>query len=343
MKRVHLYFLKPPQQDRYLRGDRYVRSLARKLFRRKITSGVEKVFTNLCLGFDELHINYSINLPFKEIGPDEPVVILGIGKQALQGYDKPNPIIAGIALISHPTQWPDMCTAYPVAKYLQHTEWAKNIYLPYYGTHVCELWPAGIDTRKWAPPKNRQHRYDILIYNKIRWDYPQIDEALRTPIVRQLNELGLCFTEITYGTYREADYYKLLRQSRAMIFLCEHESQGFACCEALSMNVPVFAWDQKHCLDPERFTWGTPDIPSSSVPFFDPDCGMTFLDFREFKTNIGEFWNKVTGGSFSPRNYVLKNITLKQSAERMLSIINEVYTPAASHKKKRHFANNQPL
>jgi hypothetical protein len=286
VKRINLYFRRPPEKDRYLPGDRYIWLLARKLLRRKITSGVEKVFTNLCKGFNELQVNYTINLPFKNIKPGEPVVILGVGKYALQDYDCPNPIIAGIALVSHPTQWPDMCNEYPIVKYLQHSAWANNIYLPYYGSDVCDLWPAGIDTEEWAPNKNWNHQFDVLIYNKIRWNYSQMNNDLRTPIINKLNELGLSYTEITYGNYQETDYHELLQRSKSMIFLCEHESQGFACCEALSMDVPVFA---------------------------------------DFESNIQAFWNKIANNEFRPRNYILENITLKKSAKRMLTIIDEIY------------------
>ncbi|WP_121809531.1 glycosyltransferase [Mucilaginibacter kameinonensis] len=325
MKRIHLYFRKPPEKDRYFPGDRYIFSAARKLLRPKKISGIEKVFINLRLGFDEIGVNYVVNRPFKEIAPGEPVVVLGIGKQALEGYNKPNPIIAGIALVSHPTQWLTMCQDFSIVKYLQHSKWANDIYIPYYGAEVCELWPAGIETQKWLPEKDKKPVYDVLIYNKIRWNHAEMEAELVEPVKNKLKELGLSFTEIIYGHYQEADYHKLLKLCRSMVFLCEHESQGFACCEALSMDIPVYAWDQNFCLDPERDKWGTPDIPASSVPFFDDTCGMKFKNYAAFETGFDAFWEKVTQQQFTPRDYILKNITLEKSARRMLEIIQEVY------------------
>ncbi|MDB4902157.1 MAG: hypothetical protein JWQ63_1438 [Mucilaginibacter sp.] len=325
MNRIHLYFKVPQQSDRFLPGDRYLIAIAKKLFRKKKTSGIKKVFDNLCKGFDELNIDYDINLPFKKIKPNEPVVILGSGKYALNGYQRLNLVIAGIALMTHPSEWPELCDEYPVAKYLQHSNWANNIYIPYYGIERCDIWPSGIDTKKWWPANKFQKNYDFLIYNKIRWNNEQLEYELRLPIIRKLEQSGLSYKEITYGQYDESEYFNLLNQCKAMIFLCEHESQGLACCEALSMNIPVLAWDQGFCLDPNRFNWNEPVIPATSIPFFDQRCGMSFKNKEEFESSINVFWQNVMNKSYMPREYIMENLTLKKSAERMIEIINSVY------------------
>ena len=73
-----------------------------------------------------------------------------------------------------------------------------------------------------------------------------------------LDQQSIAHQVITYGNYNIEEYKKVLNTSMAMIFLCEHESQGFACCEAMAVNVPVLAWDQGFWLDPNRFNWGPP-------------------------------------------------------------------------------------
>jgi hypothetical protein len=251
--------------------------------------------------------------------------VLGDGEYALKGYNISNPVIAGIGLMTHPASWPNLCIEYPVVKYLQHSVWTKNIYIPYYGADKCDTWPAGIETDKWSPVEEVEKKYDLLIYNKIMWDKEKTDTGLKLPVLKRLDDLGLSYREIIYGQYVESDYMNLLQQSRAMIFLCEHESQGFACCEALSMNVPVFAWDQRFWLDPDRFIWNNPVVPATSIPFFDETCGMSFTDLDGFENNFDLFWKKVSSGEFNPRTYILENLTLKKSAERMLAIIDEVY------------------
>jgi hypothetical protein len=323
---LHLYFRTPPPADRFFFGDRYMIPLLRRLIRGKKVGGVEKVFINLAKGLKELNVDFDINLPFAAIGPGEPVVVLGSGEYAMQGYAKTNPVIAGIGLMTHPYEWPALCREYPVAKYLQHSDWVRDLYTPYFGKEICGLWPAGIDTERWTPSKKPSKKFDLLIYNKIRWNQPVTEIELRLPILKHITRLGLSYKEIVYGHYNETEYFELLDQSKAMLFLCEHESQGFACCEALSMNVPVFAWDQGYWLDANRLLWGEHEpVPATSVPFFDDSCGRRFADLRIFERDFGIFWKEVINGEYKPRAYILKNLTLKKSAEKMLEIINSVY------------------
>jgi len=309
---INLYYKKPPLGYKYFPGDRYVFNALRSLVSAKKASGLDKVFVSLCKGFDELSIHYTVNLPFNKVKPGEPVVVLGLGELALKGYKQPNPIIAGIGLMTHPYDWPTLMQDYPVAKYLQHSAWVNEIYVRYYGRENCGLWPAGIDTIEWSPQEPPRKKKDFLIYNKIRWDHENKYVKLRNPILKKLDDLGYTYHEIIYGQYAEADFRRLLQQSKAMIFLCEHESQGIACCEALSMNVPVLAWDQGFWLDPNRFAWNDPVVPATSVPFFDERCGMTFVDFEAFNQTISSFYSKVQNNEFAPREYILCHLTLKK-------------------------------
>jgi len=324
MEKIHLYFRMERRKDRFIPGDRYIIPIIKKILGKTRVSGVKKVLVNLCKGFDLLNIDYDVNLPFNKIKPGEPVVVLGSGKYALQGYKQPNPVIAGIALMTHPSEWPSLFKDYPVAKYLQHSNWANNVYIRYYGNENCDCWPAGIETEKWKPI-DKPKTLDFLIYNKIMWNSEKQEQELRLPVLKKLDSLGLSYKEIKYGHYNEAEYLDLLKECKAMIFLCEHESQGFACCEALSMNVPVFAWDQGFWLDPNRFIWNDPVVPATSVPFFNETCGMTFKNIDDFEHLISSFWFGVNEGKFHPRDYILKNISLEKSAERMIEIIKSVY------------------
>ncbi len=325
MNHINLYYRTPPPQKRWVPGDQYLIPILQRLIRGRKTGGIKKVFVNLCKGFDQLQINYTVNLNFKEIKANEPVIVLGNSDYALQGYQQSNLIIAGIGLMTHPAQWPNLFAEHPVATYLQHSDWTKDIYTPYFGQNNCGLWPAGIDTGHWKPAKKTK-KYDFLIYNKIMWDKPQMNEKLKLPIIRKLEEAGLSYREITYGSYSEKQYRRLLNESSAMIFLCEHESQGFACCEALSMNVPVLAWNQGLWLDPNRFSYGENNpVPATSVPFFDDRCGEKFTDLDSFYHVFDAFYAKVLKGGFSSRSYILENLTLKKSAQKMLDIVSQIY------------------
>ena len=229
--------------------------------------------------------------------------------------------------MTHPNEWPGLFYEYPVLTYLQHSQWTKNIYAKIYGDDKCDIWPAGVDTNKWAPSLAKGiQQYDVLIYNKIMWDKARTETELKEPIIKLLIRENISYKEVTYGQYNEKEYFSLLKSSKSMIFLCEHESQGLGLCEALSMNIPVFAWDQGLWLDPQRFSWGENDpVLATSIPFFDENCGMRFNDLKSFENTFQLFISRVQQNQFKPRDYVLANLTLEKSAQKMLEIIGKVY------------------
>src|SRR5262249_41016691 len=135
---------------------------------------------------------------------------------------------------------------------------------------------------------------------------------------------GLAVAHISYGHYTPQDYIALLRNSKSMLYLSCHESQGFAYQECLACNVPVIAWNQGFWLDIERFTYGREFVPASSVPFFDHRCGEQFSDFKAFVQMFDNFYLKACRGSFQPRDFVLQNLTIENSTRRMMNIYDSI-------------------
>lgn len=321
MSRICLYYKRESERDRWILGDRYIRPLLRRLLRGKARAGgLDKVFINLCLGLDKLGVKYEINLPFKEIKDDDLIGVLGCGRSCLNGYDRPNPIVAGIGLMTHPSEWSTLCADYPVVKYLQHSTWANDVYKPYFGDR-CHIWPVGIDTEKWQDNLMTPKTTDFLIYNKIMWNYEITSKELLDPIRQLLTSKGLTFTELRYGFYKPQEYQKALEYCRSMIFLCEHESQGIAYQECLSSNVPILAWDQGECLDPNRFVWGMPHIPATSVPYWDDRCGVKFKDINDLSDQLEIFLSKLYANEFAARDYILENLTLEKCARDFVNIL----------------------
>lgn len=322
--RLLVYFKKTKLTDRWFIGDRYLRKIF-DFFKNKNKSSLEMVFLNLCKAFDELNLPYSKNLPFNKIRIDDKIIVLGLGKKSLQYYNKSNKLIAGIGLMNHPSEWPSLFSDYPIEKYLQHSTWTANIYNRWYGQGSCEIWQAGIDTEFWKPDKNKITEH-VLIYEKFLWNKEENRVTLLHPILKTLETNHVKYKIITYGSYQLKEYKQLLNKSFGMIFLCEHESQGLAYQEAMAMNVPILAWDQGFWLDPNRFKWGeTEPIPATSVPYFDENCGIKFKDLASFMEVFQIFHQNANDNKFKPRQYVLENLTLEKSAERMLDIINQVY------------------
>ncbi|MGH6827729.1 MAG: glycosyltransferase, partial [Rhizomicrobium sp.] len=206
--------------------------------------------------------------------------------------------------------------------YLQHSDWANDVYKPYFGRR-CRCWPAGIDTDAWRPASAAPIRHDFLIYDKIMWDRPSRALELLAPVERELARRKLSFRTLRYGSYTESQFRNLLATCRAMIFLCEHESQGLAYLEALASGVPILAWDQGLCLDPCRFGWGEPNIKATSVPFFDGRCGDTFATIAEFSAALDRFLAALTRKRFAPRDFVLESLTLEKCSGAFLGLLEE--------------------
>ncbi|MEM6821192.1 MAG: glycosyltransferase [Verrucomicrobiota bacterium] len=325
MSRICLYFKHPPDADRWIPGDRYLRPHIRRLIRgKRRPSGLERVFLNLKHSLDVLNIPYEENLPFHKLDADDRPVVLGFGRSCLEGYHQPNKIVAGIGLMAHPCQWPTLLEDYPVVRYLQHSEWAAAMYRPHFGSAV-DVWPAGIDTDTWKPNPKIESNLDLLIYDKVHWERDSIGTKLLNTIYNYLDDKGLSHKTIRYGFYKPSAYKELLGSCKAMIYLSEHESQGFACQQALSCNVPVLAWNPGYLQDPERFEWGESEVPASTVPYWDSICGMTFKSSKDLDETLPKFWNAVTTNKFHPRDYILDNLTLASSGNQMLKILDSAF------------------
>jgi glycosyltransferase involved in cell wall biosynthesis len=329
MATLCLYYVPDPERDRWLPGDRYWRPFVRRLVRgRPRPSGIDKVFLNLRAGLDRLGVSYSVNKPFGRLRPSDMVGVLGRGRHCLAGYRASNPIVAGVALMTHPSEWPTLLEEYPVVRYLQHSAWAADVYRPYFGDR-CTIWPVGIDTDAWRPAPDASKTTDFLVYVKFLWEREEKERTILAPVLAALNARGLSHRLLRYGSYSPAEYGAALRESRAMVFLSEHESQGLAYQEAMASGVPILAWDQGECRDPNRFRWGQTYIPATSVPYWSDECGVVFNRVEEFDQRLDDFLRAAAAGRFSPREYVVTNLTLEICAARYMEIVRSAQTEPA--------------
>ena len=223
--------------------------------------------------------------------------------------------------MTHPSEWPTLCTDYPVVRYLQHSAWCDAVYRPYFGER-CAIWPVGIDTDRLQPGPAAAKTTDFLLYDKIHWAREARETELVAPIRAALARLGCTHETLRYGAYEPGAFQAALSRCRAMIFLSAHESQGIAAEEAMASGVPLLAWDPGFVEDPERFKWGQPVIPATSVPYFDERCGLTFRDAAEFATQLPAFLARQSAGGFAPRDYILEHLTLEKCARHFVDLVN---------------------
>jgi len=318
-------FYEEPDGDRWLPFDRYPRRIVRRLWRGAPQArGQKRVFLNLCAGLDRVDIRYRVNdYAYAKKNFNELVCIIG-KPMVLNKMDWKNPILFGAAVFSHPTDDPHLFERLPVRKVLVPGGWMKEMWKVAWDEPIS-VWPVGIDTDCWQPSEVARKPFDVLLYDKVLWDHERNETLLIDPIRRRLSESGRSFKEIRYGSYREEEFQSALAKCRTMIFLCEHETQGIAYQQALSCNVPIFAWDGGgYWQDPDYFPHKVKFRPVTSVPYWDDRCGRKFASIEQFDEAWPQFWDEFQSSRFSPRNYVLENLTLEKCANLYIQHVRSV-------------------
>lgn len=318
-------FYEEPDPDRWLPLDRFPRRVVRRMIRgRPRPGGQARVFLNLCAGLDRLGVPYRVNdYRYIRAHPKEPACVIG-KPFVLDKIEWKNPILFGSAVFSHPLAAPDLLARLPIQKVLVPGEWMRLMCEPFWKEKVA-AWPVGIDTEKWKPVPNTNRDIDFLVYDKVMWQRDRREVDLLQPIRDELRRRGLTTAEIRYGHYREEAYAATLRRAAAMIFLCEHETQGIAYQQALSAGVPILAWDRGGLWEdpefyPERVKYG----PVSSVPYWDDRCGAKFESRTDFPIQLDKFLKQSSDGLLSPREFILENLTLEKGAEAYLQFVSEI-------------------
>ena len=339
-------FYEEPDPDRWVPWDRYPRRVIRRIVRGKPQpGGVMRWFLNLRAGFDRLGVAYRLN-DYHGLRRSPGAWAHVIGKpHVVEKIPAGHPIIYGPGVAAHPYE-NNFWGRADLRLTLLSCDWFKAMYDRDLPCPVpTAVWPAGIDTELWRPLSrdngttdhrttndgtthdgSTDHRTtdhgttdykttDFLVYDKVRWEYGRYERELLQPIRDELKRHKRTFCEIRYGSYREEDFHTLLQQCRAMIFLCEHETQGFAYLQALSCGVPIFAWDrggywQDAAFYPHRVKFS----PVSSVPYWDDRCGMKFANIAEFSDRLDAFVEKLQAEAFKPRDYIVENLTLEKCA-----------------------------
>jgi glycosyltransferase involved in cell wall biosynthesis len=315
-RKAILLFYKEAECDTFFKYDRYLKRALRPLYhtmhRRQKKTGFLVSFELLRRALESQDWMVRVNdFASARKYPDYPVGLIGY-PELLEGWKLPNPAVLGTSLYDHPMLAPRLMEDRRFRTYLVLSQWTYDMFYPYYG-NACARWHAGIDTEQWHDTAGSIKDIDFLVYDKLRWDHDRQESALLNPILQVLERRGFRVETIRYQRHDHDTYRRLLERSRAMIFLCEHESQGLAYQEAMACNVPVLAWDNGYWLDPLSRRFGTAMIPASSVPYFSTECGERFADWAAFEATLDRFLDRMP--ELRPRKYVCENLSMQRSAE----------------------------
>ena len=323
---LHLFY-EEPDPDRWVKNDHLPRRWIRRLLRgAPRPGGVKRWFLNLRAGLDEIGAQYRIN-DYRSLrrNPDTPALVIG-KPQVIAQIPAGHPILFGPGVDDHPTKadfWerPDIC------RLVIPCDWFAKMYQRDLPRPIpISIWPAGIDTKRWAPPKSAlPDRSAVLIYDKIRWDRAAYQASLINPINQTLRANGHEVISLRYGYYREEDYQSALQRVGAMVFLCEHETQGFAYLQALASDVPIIAWDRGgFWQDPQLYPDRVCYEPVTSVPYWTPQCGERFSAPAAWPATFDHFQRNLAAAKYQPREYVIRELNLAKQAQAYLEIVQQV-------------------
>jgi len=316
-----LLFFEDVDRDTFVRGDRRLHRFLRRTWylarsgRPKVT-GFEMWFLLLKKALKKVGRRVHVNATsLARRNPGFPVGMVGY-PHILDGWSLPNPAVLGPGLIDHPNVAPDLMKDPRFKLYVVTSDWYGAMFAKAYGEERLAPWHAGIDLEAWPDLAGHPKDVDLLVYDKVRWRRDDLEPGLVAPILGLATARGLRCEVLRYGRYDLAGYRSLLARSRAMVFLCEHETQGLAYQEAMASNLPILAWDPGTWVDPQAKSHDANPIPASSVPYFGPDCGERFRDASEFPAVFARFWEKLS--RYRPRGFVQRELSLEGSARLYL-------------------------
>ena len=255
--------------------------------------------------------------------PAYPIGVAGY-PSVLDQVRLPNPMIFGPGDPGYPDTAADLAAQPNCRRIIQPCDWFVEYYRPYCGDKMLRC-PIGLDLTELEDTSGYEKTVDVLIYDKIRWYRDTLVDAVRDRLIRHLDAAGLTHRTLVYGHHTKSSYFDHLRQARAMAFLCEHETQGLACEEALAMGVPVFAWEEGKLVDPLQIPFAKPDLTVSSVPYFDDRCGSVFT-LTEMEPAFDRFWAQ--RASFRPRDYIAEALPPQGTSDIFVAAYREAMPPA---------------
>lgn len=201
--------------------------------------------------------------------------------------------------------------------YIQPSEWARIAWKlsPLCNGLQIRAVPFAIDVDKFCPVGEPAPRDDVFIYFKRR--HPAELDALE----QFLSVRGIKYRLFDYvKKYNEEDYLNFLKtRAKFGIWLGSHESQGFALQEALACNIPLLVWNATSMS--QEYGGNLPDIPCTTIPYWDERCGEYFTMFYQLEDIFWRFIKNIeNGGKYRPREYIMENLTVEKCEARFLDI-----------------------
>jgi hypothetical protein len=171
--------------------------------------------------------------------------------------------------------------------------------------------PFGVDTE--SIPIANTIRNSVMIYCKHR------DPSLYTHVASVLSSKSIPYSTVVYGSYVDPDFKAKLMDTKFVVWIGCHESQGFAFQETLAMNVPILVWDVRTMCDEINNgspAYSDPTLYATTASYWsDDECGIKLYDAAGFEEKFEEMSRRYT--EFEPRKFVERELSLDSAFKRM--------------------------
>jgi len=275
--------------------------------------GPDSVVRSLVAGLQEINVDYNHNPEDDAQIGDVVVVLSDIGMLSrainLKRSGQIKLLLAGPNLMIKPSEHNNILSSAEIDRVIVPCDWVRTAYTeqePSLTDHIA-MWYAGVDAARWMPAhESARDTNKVLVYWKTE------PESFCIEVENTLRKFGFDPVRIRYGAYNQGEYKNILEQVRFAVFISISESQGIALAEAWAMNVPTINWD------PETLVaHGRVYSECSSCPYLSVATGLRWKNIGEFETILGN----LDSYEFSPREWVLNNMTDRVSAKELLETI----------------------
>ena len=274
--------------------------------------GPQAVIESLLAGLADLNIPHRYNPWQHQVTPTVSVV-RGVDtlrwalEQKQKGFIKT--IIAGPNIVVAPPDEQNLIKSPLIDKVIVPSEWNKKWWMTFdqlFETRAT-VWAAGVTDHGGT----RNPKGVCIVYSK------NADERLFNKIMETLWTHKLPIVVSNYGQFRQAEYFRLLKHARMLVYLSEYESQGIALNEAWMADIPTLVWNRGYFMyQDKRFEDAT-----VGAPYLTADAGLPFEGDADFELKLIEFLEKYD--TFKPREYSLAHFTNAICARKYLNIIED--------------------
>ncbi len=297
-------------QDFFLSGR--LKLAIKKLLGKK-NSGPAAVFGSLTRGLTNLQADFKVNQNI--VNPVEVVCVLSGANVLAWAVEQKRAgkikfLLAGPNVVYTSNDNNGLIARAEVDVCLVPSQQVKTAYERYNPKLLGRIyvWYTGVNEQFWTQDNRAENRKSILLYSK------NAPEELILQAKSLVENLGFKALRVNYGKYSAASFKAALSQSKASIFFSQSESQGIALAESWSMDVPTFVWNPKK--PHPHFA----DMTDDPAPFLSKATGEYWENVEQLKSLV----TSLTSNKFSPRQWVLQNMTDSVCAKLFLNLVNQL-------------------